>query len=319
MRFDKIPLTKTLQSQLKMEYLFTINNYTTNNMAHLTGINVVSSVIKSFDMEITKENIMSFNNEWINSSDYNAEGPFISNGSRNDLLLLMTQMICADACIIGGNTIRDNPKYSFNPFEFKINGIDTYNIIQDQRELLKNEELIYRDQPAIILITTGDYNDNNGMDILDCNVFKHICPVYNKQHEIFIVTTQNGVDNIKSRWHKYSHLKSRDIDPCFIILPNEVNNPNRMDFTNFNSILFNEPYNMKYVEVDGGRGVFDSFIKYKCLNQLNLSIMKDSILDRKQLTKQEIDTINFNSFPIYWDPVNIIEFDDLYFVTFHCL
>merc|ERR1712154_160551 len=93
---------------------------------------------------------------------------------------------------------------------------DLSDILFEQNNLLQQHGFIHRDFPAVIITTqTGKEIVNHYgelVDILDCDVFKHINPFTNDYNDVYIISSIDGAEEIKKRWNNYDHLRNRNVD-----------------------------------------------------------------------------------------------------------
>eukprot|EP00483_Globobulimina_turgida_P012619 UN12642 len=146
------------------------------------------------------------------------------------------------------------------------------------------------------------------MDILDCNVFKHINPFTNNYSDVYIITSINGAEEIKKRWNK-KHLLDRDksIDDILIILSTN-DKPDTIETALIADTLYEQPYNLKYITCEGGVFLMQRLLDYGLTQQLNFSLMRECITNR-------IDTSRYNEnifqcIEMKWNPVISFNYND---------
>ena len=169
--------------------------------------------------------------------------------------------------------------------------------------------MIQRKYPAVIVTSQSgkEMMNHNGecIDFLDCEVFKHINPFTSSYTDVYIITSIDGAEQIRKRWSKYKHLQHRTIDDVLIVLSDD----NRSDLINtelIGEVLYNEPYNLRYLTCEGGIILMDKLIECGLINQLNFTLMKDSISNRMDKISED----RFECIDIKWDPVLGFDYHD---------
>eukprot|EP01084_Bolivina_argentea_P070051 127428_1 len=213
--FTGFPLVPQLQKYFDGQYFPIINDQTIQKKSHISSVFVFSPINQSFTTTPTISNIN--NHKWCYNIKGMDGGQYIANFNPIDgLIYALHQTIC-DGILIGARNLCCAPDFNFMPyFSSTFDHITTLepdlcNILFDQNKLLKETGFIYRDFPAVFIATESgnEIINSNGksMDILDCNVFKHINPFTNNYNNVYIITSINGAEEIKKRWNKYNHLK----------------------------------------------------------------------------------------------------------------
>ena len=150
-------------------------------------------------------------------------------------------------------------------------------------------------------------------------------------HELYIATSTDGAANIKKylmnllmntninidsrteniddRNQRIESLKKRfettgngsiekGIDKMLIVGSNcndsNSNVKNKIDFNYLCEKFYNE-YDIRCIDVEGGKSLMDEMMNQGCLDQLNLTFMHESMVQRKQFEKQEIETMLANN------------------------
>lgn len=181
-----------------------------------------------------------------------------------------------------------------------------------------------RDFPANIIVTTGANRSKISQFFQNADILTHINPFTNDYNQLYIATTNTGVENIKEyllngllagKSYNYNsndnhivervdQLKDRfisfgngniedGIDNMLINVSNHYNTDHngveeeRINFEHLLKLLYSK-YNIKYISLESGKKIIEKLIEENCLSQLDLTLMHESIVDRKQLSKQQV-------------------------------
>lgn len=311
-----IPIIPELEYYFGDKLIF-CNNNNNNNMSHCIGLNVVVSPRYNLNIWTNNKKILLndiVNNNWIYDIKSDKIGGLsISNNSTMDGLIYAFYSYCmADA-----NLMTFNSSYTYLPsFDWShiknLNYFNKYKQLLIQQRLLLNSNYKY---PPIILISKADNIKSIKQFLFTSKIIYHKNSMTNDYCPIFFVSTKSGINNIKNVINDNinnnnnfgKRFESFDISENGLIKYIECNyneNVGSFDFKYLLSKLYNE-MNIKNVTIESGATLMRSFLQHKCLSQLNITLMHDSILKRKKIIKDEtdlqyFDLFNSNNINIEW-------------------
>ena len=151
---------------------------------------------------------------------------------------------------------------------------DALNLINDQRKELQQQGILSaRTHPAQIVFShSGEMQ--GGSDFLSARIFRATHP-NGDLFECYILTSEHGAANIRSRVSKsYPHLQDR-IDDMLITIPYHSANATTMNIALVPHILYNL-LDIRIANHDGGKGILRDFCKAGALAQVNLTLCRDT-------------------------------------------
>lgn len=260
--------------------------------------------------------------DWIyNVSTINGGG-IISQGNQVDSFRLALQYGLSDAVIMsshvvsteGVTTRETSPGYLWQP-HFPLTWPHMANIpppntpahllymISDQRN--QWQELNYlssRKRPAQIVYTrSGARHPTARHDFLDAYIFSD-----QQALEVYILTSTHGAQAITERvmtMDRFRHLRHRLQQ--MLIVHSPADNPSLVDLATIPQRLYDQ-FDMRIVNHDGGKVVFDEFMRYGAVNQVNITFCRKNSL--RSFLPPEIKH-QANGFQYFFEPNVLIESD----------
>ena len=200
----------------------------------------------------------------------------------------------------------------------------------------------YQEKPVNIIVTSGNDINKIQSLFTDCPMMTMKCQISNKYYPLYVCTSKTGAENIKDyllnqfTLKQHNQIEERlllmgdgDIEAgidklvinasgnSYITENNKFNDSNynnnntsddkkeqcddKIDFGYLMKILYSN-YGLKYISIESGVSLINSLIKQQCMQQLNVTLMHDSLLTRKDfcLSQKIIENmIDCNQLKIY--------------------
>eukprot|EP01083_Nonionella_stella_P083132 229717_1 len=320
------PLVQSLHKYFGgLECIPIINDQNMYNRSHISGVFVLSPMYKPFEHSLSSNAISGY--KWCYNVKGMDGGQYIANFSSMDGIIYALHQVLCDGILIGAKNLCCASEFTFMSYTAAtfphVTSLEPnlWDILLDQSALLKQNGLIQRDYPAVIITTqTGQpIVDHKGttMDFLDCNVFKHINPFTSDYIDVHIITSIKGAEEISKRWNQYDHLRDRNMDHVVIIV-SDVDTPHIIKTELITQVLYNEPYNIKYITCEGGMILLQKLMECRSLSQLHCTLMHKCITDRIRTEYAKEDS--FECMDVPWNPVMGVGYEDhlCSFVIFDC-
>jgi hypothetical protein len=294
--------------------------------------NGVASLKSLFEAESWAYNVVGLDGGGL-ISGYNAVDAFrlaLQYGC-SDAVLTGTKSLCFEGCdnVVhnsdGSSSVRKG--YVFQPYvlcewdQLRKADVNLHAKITEQRQLWQRlGYLSQRLYPAQIAVTSSGIHHQDSKDFLEARIFHDRHPT-GEMFESYIITSQNGALEIKSRAHLYG-LQDRIGEMLIILSP--PHDPAEIDYEAIPYYLY-ASLGLRIVNHDGGRQVLKRFVQHNIVSQMNLSLMKggsmrkmvemlapddsirESILQRFDCGVQTFFSTPSGAVPAHLEPIYAIE------------
>jgi len=219
--------------------------------------------------------------DWVYNVHGADGGGLIANGAVCDAYRLAMQYHLSDAVLIGSNCVAVDgvAGYLWQGYSVcewghvKAADPNLFSKFAENRELWQRMGyLSARKYPATIVVTRTGELYPQGDYFLKGRIFDET-----QRHptgeafEVYIITSRGGALNVRANAAKFGITADR-LERMLIVIPGEESeDPFSLDISRIPSVLYQEPYNMRIVDHDGGRDLLNDFLVAGALSQLNLT------------------------------------------------